>query len=88
MYEPKDTKNKAIGQVDLKSYEMFLLAQITHDEMLENPDKKESQMNRRIKAARNGNEVQRQAMILRMKALRPNKYDEKTIEWFKNRRKN
>ena len=38
MYEPKDTKNKATGQVDLKSYEMFLLAQITQDEMLENPD--------------------------------------------------
>ena len=34
MYEPKDEKKKATGKVDLKSHELFLLAQITHDEML------------------------------------------------------
>ena len=62
---------------------MFLLAQITHEEMLSHPNWKESKMIKEIEATRNGNEIQRMAAIKRMNLLRPNVADEKTVEWYR-----
>ena len=57
MYEPKDVKDKSKGEVDLRSHEMFLLGQVTHDEMLSHPNWKESKMIKEVNDAREGNEV-------------------------------
>ena len=85
LYEPEIERREPAGQVDLKSTELFLIAQITRDEMASHKDKKESEFIKELTESRNG--IEPRTYLKRMNALKPQKYNMSTVDWFLRRKR-